>query len=392
MATINYENKEAISVNPTIPNKNKVVDSDMNLIKQVGNQILTTMGVYTDTWSSSATYNVDEIAIYDNRIFKNLTGTNTATTPDEDTTNWEETTLASMSGGGGVTGDTLPIGSIVPYGSATAPTNWLVCDGSAVSRTTYAELFAAIGTSFGAGNGSTTFNLPNLKGKVAVGQDANDTDFDTIGETGGEKTHTLTINEMPSHNHNLNNSIVTLAQQGTTSLSNTSGNNSTGYYYNAISQGGGQAHNILQPYQVVCYIIKAKQSAGLVANVSNIQSDSTTDTYSCDYINGIIESGSNANGYYTKYADGTLICRGVIGSVTTNSNSGTDTTFSFPATFIDTNYAITITIFNGQAYWGDIQVSSGNKSTTTCDLTTWNNGGGTNSGQYFDYVAIGRWK
>jgi len=124
MATINYENKEALNVNPTIPNKNKVVDSDMNLIKQVGNQILTTMGVYTDNWTSSATYNVGEIAIYDNRIFKNLTGTNTATTPDEDTTNWEETTLASMSGGGGVTGDTLPIGSEVDFDGQEVPAGW----------------------------------------------------------------------------------------------------------------------------------------------------------------------------------------------------------------------------------------------------------------------------
>lgn len=111
MATINYDDKEAISVNPTIPNKNKVVDSDMNLIKQVGNQILTTMGVYTDDWSSATTYAVGDIAIYDNRIFKNLTGINTATTPDQDTTNWEETTLASMSGGGGAE---IPIQSTAP--------------------------------------------------------------------------------------------------------------------------------------------------------------------------------------------------------------------------------------------------------------------------------------
>ena len=277
MATINYENKEALNVNPTIPNKNKVVDSDMNLIKQVGNQILTTMGVYTDNWTSSATYNVDEIAIYDNRIFKNLTGTNTATTPDEDTTNWEETTLASMSGGGGVTGDTLPIGSIMPYGSATAPINWLVCDGSAVSRTTYAELFSAIGTSFGSGDGSTTFNLPNLKGKVAVGIDSNDTDFNTIGETGGSK-------ELQEHNHVLGKSAGAGSQTDWAYTVSSVSNAGTVSTQNA---GTGNAGN-LQPYQVVCYIIKAKQSAGLIANVSNTYSTSQTDTYSCNYVNNKI--------------------------------------------------------------------------------------------------------
>lgn len=99
MATINYADKVAINVNPNIPEINKVTDGNMNLIKQVGNQILTTMGVYTDDWNSATTYAIGEIAIYDNRIFKNLTGTNTATTPVEDTTNWLEVSIRDISGG-----------------------------------------------------------------------------------------------------------------------------------------------------------------------------------------------------------------------------------------------------------------------------------------------------
>lgn len=62
-----------------------------------------------------------------------------------------------------------PIGSILPYGGATAPSGWFICDGTAVSRTTYAELFAVIGTSFGAGDGSTTFNLPDMRESVPKG-------------------------------------------------------------------------------------------------------------------------------------------------------------------------------------------------------------------------------
>ena len=65
--------------------------------------------------------------------------------------------------GGG--GDTLPIGVMLPYGNTTPPENWLICDGSEVSRTTYSELFKVIGTSYGSGDGSTTFNLPNKKGR-----------------------------------------------------------------------------------------------------------------------------------------------------------------------------------------------------------------------------------
>ena len=80
-----------------------------------------------------------------------------------------------------------PVGCINLYAGSTAPTGWLICDGSAVSRTTYANLFSVIGTTYGTGNGSTTFNLPNLKGKVPVGLNSSDTDFNSVGKTGGGK-------------------------------------------------------------------------------------------------------------------------------------------------------------------------------------------------------------
>lgn len=180
------------------------------------------------------------------------------------------------------TGDTLPIGSMMPYGKAEAPANWLVCDGSEVSRTTYAELFAVIGTSYGAGDGSTTFNLPNKKGKVSVGLDTSDTDFNTIGKTGGEKTHTLTIEEIPKHRHNIYGSSVEKAA-GTGGGYSLSYKDSVGDI--TTEAGGDQPHNNLQPYEVDCWIIKAYQSAGVLANVSNTKVNSSTDTYSCDYIN-----------------------------------------------------------------------------------------------------------
>lgn len=97
-----------------------------------------------------------------------------------------------------------PTGFIGYTAAAAAPTGWLLCDGAAVSRTTYANLFAAIGTAFGAGDGSATFNLPNLKGRVIVGLDSGQTEFDTRGETGGEKTVTLALANMPTHSHTVN--------------------------------------------------------------------------------------------------------------------------------------------------------------------------------------------
>ena len=98
-----------------------------------------------------------------------------------------------------------PIGGVTQYAGATTPSaNWAICDGSEISRATYETLFTRIGTSYGVGDGSTTFNLPNLKGKVLVGLDSTQTEFDALGETGGAKTHTLTSTEIPGHTHTTN--------------------------------------------------------------------------------------------------------------------------------------------------------------------------------------------
>lgn len=214
---------------------------------------------------------------------------------------------------GAVSGDTLPVGAIMPFGSDTIPENWLLCDGSAVSRTTYQDLFNTIGTSYGQGDGFTTFNLPDLRGRVGVGK-SSDTEFDTLGETGGEKTHTLTIDEMPSHNHKVERTADAhnlIYQSGDIPFND--GTASSASPATTTNTGGGQPHSILQPYIVTNYIIKAYQSAGVVATVvDNLNSTSSTDALSANQgkvldakIDGIIESGSN----YIKWADGTLICK-----------------------------------------------------------------------------------
>jgi microcystin-dependent protein len=205
----------------------------------------------------------------------------------------------------------IPSGVINMWATTTAPTSWLLCDGTAVSRTTYAALFAVISTTYGVGDNSTTFNLPNLKGKVPVGRDSADVSFDSMGETGGAKTHTLTSAEMPvhthtqnahthtqdSHNHtqNAHNHAITdpghlhslpfvygssggtvgFSVGGVTTIGSTVNSNTTGITVNnqtptniattatnqaqtATNQnaGSGGAHNNLQPYIVLNYIIK----------------------------------------------------------------------------------------------------------------------------------------
>lgn len=114
----------------------------------------------------------------------------------------------------------VPTGSVLDYAGSSAPTGFLLCYGQAISRTTYAALFAAIGTTFGVGDGSTTFNVPDLRGRVGVGKDdmggsaanrvtsGGGAGFDGagLGNNGGYQAVQLTSSQMPSHTHTANHS------------------------------------------------------------------------------------------------------------------------------------------------------------------------------------------
>jgi len=101
-------------------------------------------------------------------------------------------------------GTAVNTGMMMDYAGSTIPDGWLICDGSEVSRTTYARLFAVIGTIYGAGDGSTTFELPQARGRVNVALDITDADFNALGEFRGQKTVTLETSEIPSHTHTQN--------------------------------------------------------------------------------------------------------------------------------------------------------------------------------------------
>lgn len=167
-----------------------------------------------------------------------------------------------------------PVGEVKMFAGSSAPAGYLLCDGAAVSRATYAALFAVVGTAYGVGDGSLTFNLPSLKGRVPVGRDAAQTEFDALGEVGGAKTHTLSVGEMPSHNHGgatgedspdhthtavgaFSIAIDGGSGAGVAAYSGmNTGGASTRHTHAIGSQGGGSAHNNLQPYQVLNYIIR----------------------------------------------------------------------------------------------------------------------------------------
>lgn len=179
-------------------------------------------------------------------------------------------------------------GVIKSFGGTTAPTGYLLCDGAAVSRTTYANLFAAIGTNWGEGDGSTTFNVPDLRGRTEFGkddmggpaagrltEDGSGIDGATVGATGGSETHTLTEDQIPEIDlgETGEEPEVPLSfpyrRQATYALGGAGAVESIGqggstqnigpvpaHKHTLPTIGGGEAHNNMPPSGVVLKIIK----------------------------------------------------------------------------------------------------------------------------------------
>lgn len=222
------------------------------------------------------------------------------------------------------TGDTLPVGSISAYGGENIPTNWLKCNGQAISRTTYADLFSVIGTTYGSGDGSTTFNLPDISERVIVGN-AGDGEF-SIGNTGGEKEHTLTVNEMPSHTHLYRASIGAGNAEGNLNFGDSTGGVISGTYGNAIQNtGGSQAHNNMQPYIALNYIIKAKQSVGVIGTVTSDINDTNDNAVpNAKTVKDYVEEVYSTNEVKTNkiWIDGKPIYRKVVtGTINASGNN-----------------------------------------------------------------------
>lgn len=185
----------------------------------------------------------------------------------------------------------LPAGATIPYAGTSAPTGWLLCDGSAVSRSTYATLFGVVGTVWGVGDGSTTFNLPNMNGRVAVGTGSYTDPVSgpitrSLAQSSGAEAHVLITNEIPSHNHSQNphnHSITDPGHAHEMGLNRQDGANINGYLTDVTASvkntdtrtdnsvtgitvdnttatnnvtGGGLSHNNMQPWAGLLYIIK----------------------------------------------------------------------------------------------------------------------------------------
>ena len=146
------------------------------------------------------------------------------------------------------TGNSTPPGSINVFAGTESPTGWFLCNGQVIDRDEYSNLFDVIGTTYGDGDGSSTFNLPDLSGRNPIGYKSDEESFDSLGEIGGSKEHTLSSDEIPTFTKYSSHSSIT--------------NNGTGGVSNGVVEistttfGGGSPHNILDPYIVMNYIIK----------------------------------------------------------------------------------------------------------------------------------------
>ena len=184
------------------------------------------------------------------------------------------------------------VGSIKAWPAAAAPASWMLADGSAISRTLYPGLFSVIGTSYGAGDGSTTFNLPDMRGRFVLGfgQGAGLTNR-VLAATGGEENHLLSAAEMPAHTH------PNIANVGNVTAASGSGV----YAWNGVAMtttgatGGGAVHNNMPPFLVITYIIKVSLTGGATAQAPI--ADATQD--------GLLRKVS---GLSTDFVDGTNNC------------------------------------------------------------------------------------
>lgn len=178
----------------------------------------------------------------------------------------------AISGSKFADGVALAEGMVMPYAGSTAPSGWLMCYGQAVSRTTYSALYAICGTTYGAGDGSTTFNVPDLRGRVVAGWDSmggtsanrltnqsGGINGDGIGNTGGTELQALTVAQLPAHTHGAGSYTVNGATgSGGGGLNGSGSVDPTSFSVSGTSgsTGSGDGHNNVQPTMILNYIIK----------------------------------------------------------------------------------------------------------------------------------------
>lgn len=208
--------------------------------------------------------------------------------------------------------DNTPIGTIAPYGGTSDPTYWLICDGRAISRTAYADLFAVIGTTYGTGDGSTTFNIPDLRGRIAQGAGT------------------------------LNNNTYTLGEQKTAGLPNI-----TGEYRHSWADGSGGG--FVTPNG------NAENNRGALGNKHSgtayfgAVGTTSTDNYHANYLTLDASKSSSIYGNSTTVQPNTVITNYIIKASSTLSEHQSHLDFFYP---VGSYYETSDATFNPNIRWG----------------------------------------
>lgn len=191
-------------------------------------------------YDASTTYYTNSVCQSGGQIYTSLVDTNVGNTPASSPTQWQSGLPGAES-----------VGVVKQYAGVVAPGGYLICDGAAINRTTYANLFAVIGTTYGIGDGSTTFNIPDLRTRVAVGYKSGDSTFGALGNSGGSKTNSHTHNFAHIHQIGVNAQIQTGGGHVSANDCIFQTDNQ-----NTSTTGAPSDTNILQPYLTLNHIIK----------------------------------------------------------------------------------------------------------------------------------------
>lgn len=163
--------------------------------------------------------------------------------------------LEALFGGGGTSGATVPVATILPFAGSVAPEGFMLCDGAELLASEYGDLFSAIGSTYGVGQAAGSFKLPDLRGRAPIGVGQGDGLTErVVGASGGAEQHQLTVDEMPNHTHQYG--APHLQTYGMGSFAERGVNPTSQEWYSVSDAGGDQPHNNMQPFLVVNYIIK----------------------------------------------------------------------------------------------------------------------------------------
>jgi len=232
-----------------------------------------------------------------------------------------------------------PSGSVIAFAGSSAPSGWLTCDGSAVSRSTYADLFTAISTTYGVGDGSTTFNLPDLRRRTPVGTGSSDTLGDDDGVAYASRSATLT-HSIPAHNHGMNHTHTLPAHYhgmgagATLNITSSggggqTGNNSVNHTHSGTTGNQSANHTHTYTYRNVTFAGAAGGYGGLWRNTST----ANTEANSANHTHSFTTGNQSANHTHTapNHTHPAGNFSGLIGLVTNGVNGNATMTSGEPS-------------------------------------------------------------